>query len=44
MNQNNLTLSIDPALEPSIKLAMSVKELVSPSLAKAAVQFAQHAK
>lgn len=89
MNQNNLTLSIDPALqqaiesiyklhnptmlalaktvysvnkifysqefetilrttfvamEPSIKLAMAVKELVSPSLAKAAVQFAQHAK
>ena len=89
MNQNNLTLSIDPALqqaiesmcklynptmlalaktvysvnkifysqefetilrttflamEPSIKLAMAVKELVSPSLAKTAVQFAQHAK
>ena len=89
MNQNNLTLRIDPALqqaiesmyklynptmlalaktvysvnkifysqefetilrttflamEPSIKWAMAVKELVSPSLAKAAVQFAQHAK
>ena len=32
------------AMEPSIKLAMAVKELVYPSLAKAAVQFAQHAK
>lgn len=32
------------AMEPSIKLAIAVKELVSPTLSQAAVQFAQHAK